>query len=201
MVILPASFAGSPRAQQQAFQDAMAVVAKFGYPSLLITMTTNPKWRKTVDNIPIGDQATNHPMLVSRVFKCKSDALLDDIINVRIFGVGAAKLAVIEFQKRGLPHIHILIILIDADRIRDAQQIDRIVSAEIPSPAQEPELYDLVSRHTIHGPCGALNPNAPCMVDGKCTKGFSKPLAEETIIFESDRITYSRRANGPRIRQ
>ncbi|KAJ8950908.1 hypothetical protein NQ318_008346 [Aromia moschata] len=172
MVILPSSFAGSPRAQQQAFQDAMAVVAKFGYPSLFITMTTNPKWREIVENIPVGDQATNHPMLVSRVFKCKSDALLDDIIKRAYLRSGRCQAGRHRIPKRGLPHIHILIILIDADRIRDAQQIDRIVSAEIPSPTQEPDLYDLVSRHMIHGPCGALNPHAPCMVDGKCTKGF-----------------------------
>ena len=40
----------------------------------------------------------------------------------------------IEFQKRGLPHAQILLYLADADKPRTAEDIDRLVSAEIPDP-------------------------------------------------------------------
>jgi len=42
-VILPSSFSGSPRAMQQLYQDAMAIVAKYGKPDLFVTYTCNPK--------------------------------------------------------------------------------------------------------------------------------------------------------------
>ena len=42
-VILPSSFAGSPTAMQQNYQDAMAVVAKYGKPDLYLTYTWNPE--------------------------------------------------------------------------------------------------------------------------------------------------------------
>ena len=41
MVILPSSFRGSPRVLLQNYQDAMAIVAKYGKPDLFITFTCN----------------------------------------------------------------------------------------------------------------------------------------------------------------
>lgn len=38
-VILPSSFTGSPRNMQQLYQDAMAIVCKFGKPDLFLTYT------------------------------------------------------------------------------------------------------------------------------------------------------------------
>jgi hypothetical protein len=36
----------------------------------------------------------------------------------------------------------------------------------------------------IHGSCGAQNINSPCMMNGKCTKYFSKKFNDNTIIDE-----------------
>ena len=61
---------------------------------------------------------------------------------------------VIEFQKRGLPHSCILIILHPDDIPRTSEQIDQIVKAEIPQdPLFQPLLYQSVTKHMIHGPC------------------------------------------------
>ena len=69
MVILPSSFHGSPRAMQQNYQDAMAIIAKFGKPDLFITFTCNPKSQSIMENLPPGVAAANRPDLVARVFK------------------------------------------------------------------------------------------------------------------------------------
>merc|ERR1711867_40045 len=46
----------------------------------------------------------------------------------------------------------------------------------------------------IHGPCGNLNPTAPCMKEGKCTKGFPKPFLANTVVdSNSTYATYRRR--------
>jgi hypothetical protein len=42
MVVLLATFAGSPRHMNQLYQDSMALVRKFGKLDLFITMTCNP---------------------------------------------------------------------------------------------------------------------------------------------------------------
>ena len=42
--VLPATHQGSPRQQHQSYQDAMALVRKYGKPDLFIAMTANPEW-------------------------------------------------------------------------------------------------------------------------------------------------------------
>ena len=51
IVILPSSFQGSPRAMQQNFQDAMAIVSKYGRPDIFLTFTCNPKNSDIVENL------------------------------------------------------------------------------------------------------------------------------------------------------
>ena len=70
---------------------------------------------------------------------------------------------VTEFQKRGLPHVHMLLIFDNNDKLHDPQNYDSIVRAEIPNKAEEPQLHEAVLKHMIHGPCGTLNPRSPCM--------------------------------------
>ena len=52
-------------------QDAMAVMRHGKRPDLFITMTCNPQWRESQENLLPGQDATNCPDLVARVFKGK----------------------------------------------------------------------------------------------------------------------------------
>lgn len=65
-----------------------------------------------------------------------------------------AHLLVVEFQKRGLPHAHILLIMKDQDkpRLNDVANIDNIVSAELPDAETKPHMFEMVSKHMMHGP-------------------------------------------------
>ena len=92
-----------------------------------------------------------------------------------------ALIYVIEWQKIGPPHVHILGICDDKSKPRTVEDYDRIVCAEIPDREQFPELYKTVTTLMMRGPCGFSNPNSPCMVDGKCSKQFPKEFGGKNI--------------------
>jgi len=73
-------------------------------------MTANPKWPKIIHSLFSGQTATDCPEIVSQVFEQKKKALLK-LIDNDFFGTTVAHIHTIEFQKRGLSHIHLLIFL------------------------------------------------------------------------------------------
>ena len=51
VVVLPSTYVGSPRALKENFEDAMAIIKRYGKPDLIITFTCNPKWREITENL------------------------------------------------------------------------------------------------------------------------------------------------------
>ncbi|UYV70293.1 hypothetical protein LAZ67_7002421 [Cordylochernes scorpioides] len=194
--ILPSSFPGSSRAMQQNYQDAMAIVRKFGRPDLFVTFTCDPRWTDIVENLLPNQNPSDRPDLVARVFNLKLQQLLHEIVSQHVLGVVIARVHVVEFQKRGLPHAHMLFMLREEDKPRDRDAIDRLVCAEIPSPTMQVQLYDMVRKHMIHGPCGNFNLHSPCMSDGKCTKDFPKSFLQLTEANNNGYPRYRRRDDG-----
>ena len=99
MIIFPSSFESSLRIMQQQYQDAMAIVTKYGKPDLFITMTCNPKWADNTNNLQHWQKVENRPDLVARVFNIKLNAILNDICKFYLFGKVIAKIHLIEFLK------------------------------------------------------------------------------------------------------
>lgn len=130
----------------QNYQDSMAIVCKYGKPDLFITFTCNPNWQEILDNLQ-GTKKEHRPDLIARNFKLKLEELLDDITRKHIFEIPSAWFYNIEFQKRGLPHAHMLIILRNEDKPRSTVDYDKFVCAEIPDPDKDQELFKTVSKN------------------------------------------------------
>jgi hypothetical protein len=202
--VLPATFVGGPRYMHQKMQDGMAIVQKYGIPAYFHTMTCNPKCpaiqRELFNYVDEAGEpterkqtASDRPDIVARVF----NLLIKDLINTvkgGLLGRYVAHVGTLEMQKRGLPHIHILIWVHPEDSPRRGDTIDQRVRAEIPNPEEEPELHAKVKAHMIHGPCGSLNPNSPCMKNGKCSKGFPKDFQRDTVTTDKAFPVYRRRS-------
>ncbi|KAG5536765.1 hypothetical protein RHGRI_024259 [Rhododendron griersonianum] len=75
-------------------------------------------------------------------------------------------------------------------------QVDKVVCAEFPDPVEDPSLFDTVKGCMVHGPCGARNPQAACMENGKCTKKYPKAFSETTTTDQDGYPIYRRRNDG-----
>jgi hypothetical protein len=189
--ILPSTFSGSTRNMQQHLQDALAINHYYGGGDLFITMTANPSWPEVEAELLYGQKPPDHPDLTVRVFHAKLRSLIRDI-KAGVLGAWAAYFYTIEFQKRGLPHAHIIVFLKPHAKLHTPEDIDSLMSSEFPT--YDDTLLELVQKLMIHGPCGTHNHKAVCMVNGVCSKGFPKPFREETLITD-DSYAHTRRRN------
>ena len=101
----------------------------------------------------VGDQSVSERYdVISRVFRLKLKAMMADF-KKGVLGKCAAEIMCVEWQKRGLPHAHIMLFFAPGDKLTTTEQYDTVVCAEIPDPATEPVLHERVLRFMIHGPC------------------------------------------------
>ncbi|XP_058774354.1 uncharacterized protein LOC131648630 [Vicia villosa] len=195
-VALPSSYVGSRRFMDQLYFDGMEICSYVGFPDLFITFTCNPNWTEIQRVLSSANlKASDRPDLITRILKLKFDALLSDLTKKSIMGKVLAYMYTIEFQKRGLPHAHILIFLHPSSKYPTPADIDRIISAEIPNKDTDEELYNLVKSHMIHGPFGNAFRNTTCMKEGKCSKYFPKEFRRDTIVDQDGYPVYRRRDN------
>ncbi|XP_020972552.1 uncharacterized protein LOC110269208 [Arachis ipaensis] len=113
-----------------------------------------------------------------------------------LYIISFAVVYTIEFQKHGLPHAHILLFLHHDDKFPTEKDMDRIISAEIPNKVNDPLYYEAVEKHMMHGPCGSIRKDSPCMKNGQCMRHFPKRFVASTTIDEDGYPVYRRRDDG-----
>ncbi|XP_024993209.1 uncharacterized protein LOC112526951 [Cynara cardunculus var. scolymus] len=196
--MLPASFIGGPRDIRRRFLDAMTLVQDDGKPDIFLTMTCNPKWPEILKELLSGQTAPDLPDLVARVFCAKLEDMKDQLFKKHIFGKVGAYVYVIEFQKRGLPHAHFLLIMTPEHKMTNLDHYDKSVCAKIPDPTRYPQMHELVVQHMMHGTYGHLRPSSPCMQGEpkKCRFRYPKQSNDKTMQAEDSYPSYRWRNNG-----
>ena len=116
---------------------------------------------------------------------------MDFIVKHEVFGSVCCWMYSVEWQKRGLPHAHILIWLYNKIT---SDEIDDVICAEIPRADVDKDLHAVVIKNMIHGPCGTLNLNSRCMIDGKCSKQYPRAFTVNTVTGDDGYPRYRRRS-------
>ncbi|GJE90163.1 ATP-dependent DNA helicase PIF1 [Phanerochaete sordida] len=188
-IYLPSSFLGSNRWASEQIADSLAIAAHFGTPTFFITMTCNPKWREITSQLRPGQTHTHVPLVVARVFKQKLRRL-EQLLASMFPQAGRVVYLVhsVEFQKRGLPHAHILV-KYAADCV-SPDAIDSVISAEMPVNDDDARL---VRSHMLH-----KHPSAYCQREKngvtECRFHYPHPIRPTTTIDPSGRVLYRRRS-------
>ena len=188
LTILSSSYLGSPRHMHEKPQDAFTYVLHYGCPDLFITFPCNPAW----DDIQQLLFQGNHQWrdIRARVFRQKLKSLINFIVKHKVFGSMCCWMYSVEWQKRGLPHLHILVW--HYNKI-SPNEIDNVICAEIPDADIDKDFHEIVTKRRIHGPCVMLNQNLPCMMDRRCSKRYPQALVSNTVTGTHGYPLYRRR--------
>ena len=208
---IPSSVRGSPAYRREKVDMGMAQIYFFGPPTLFITMTANPQWIEIQSNLAPGQQWYHDPYLVNLVFLKKLQLMLDEIKQGRYFGGRRAVYIqyTIEFQKRGLPHAHILIRL-EGAQPSTATDVDELVCATRAPRCQSQckrcyqcMLHQSVEKHMIHAcypdrcfknktlkECAYGFPFQPCITSFVGDDGFwilrRKSGDQQVVMYNAD---------------
>ena len=191
---LPASFLASYKWYIRLRLNSMATVRNHGFPDYFITLTANAKWHEIQDNLQYKDPrnlanwtkdynlkknetSIHRPDLVARVFGRKMEEFENLLMKKHVLGVVVNLIYIVEWQKRGLPHLHSIVTIKDSHRTKSIREINKVVCAEIPDRDKNPVLYQTVLEYAIHGPC-----HRKCKLEkGKCPKRFPKLYRDITL--------------------
>jgi hypothetical protein len=92
--------------------------------------------------------------------------------------------------------MHLLIFCRQEFKIRNPADVNTFICARWPDVSAEPLLFDTVKCCMVHGSCGVLNPAAPCVENGRCTKGFPKAFQDHTSMDDGGYSLYCRPNDG-----
>jgi hypothetical protein len=186
------------------------LVIHFGKPDLFVTFTANPTWEEVVGALFERQSTANRPNIIARVFRAKLKDLIKLIKSNKAFGKIRALIYTIKYQKRGLPHAHILIFLDSGHAFSEPELIDNLILAELPDQRLDPDrsLTAIVKQMIVHGLCGPLKPGAACMRKTNpnapltYSKRFPKLFTKETTVGSNGYPEYRRRhvVNGVEVR-
>ncbi|XP_037404606.1 uncharacterized protein LOC119267340 isoform X1 [Triticum dicoccoides] len=107
--IMPVSYAGKLRYMTENFHDAVAVSRVHGLLDIFTDFTYDPNWPEIVQGLEHGQQAVDEADFTAQVYQLKLLEYVEKIKTGQVFGPVVTVLHCVDFQKRTLPHAHILV--------------------------------------------------------------------------------------------
>jgi hypothetical protein len=179
----------------------MYLITHFGKSNFFVIFTANLNWEEIIIALFKDQTITDRPNIIARVFRAKLKDLISQIRNDEVFGIVPALIYTVKYQKKGLPHAHIIIFLTGGHAFSEPEAIDNLIRAELPDRTLDPNksLTEIVKQVMVHGLYKSLKPGAICMkkayanVPLTCSKRFPKLFANKTIVNKNGYPKYRRR--------
>ena len=170
-------------------QNVFALIRIFDKFIFFIIFICNSNWKKIKRDLFVDVFAINRSNFVARVFQLKLKKFMKNFTKNHVLNETKTHIYVIEFQKRNLFHVHILIIA-NFENDVNSKNVDKIVKTIIFDSKKNRKFYDLIFKHMIHKNC-LKNANVVCHDEkNNCIKYFFKSLCEKIDL--NDFSNYSK---------
>jgi hypothetical protein len=184
---IPASLTDSAEYWGEVATKCFAISTQFGAPTFFLTFTMNPYWCE-FEALKRGPGTYSDSAMAAIVFKMKLSALMNFIQTEEVLGTVRAFVWRVEYQRRGLPHAHILF-WTNCDTM-DMAVIDRIVNVRFAkrSPFYEhqemvTDFRTLIRKYQLHSHSKRCKgPN------GSCKYGYPQKPAVATSLQGHDYV-------------
>ncbi|GBP36901.1 hypothetical protein EVAR_23203_1 [Eumeta japonica] len=160
---------------------------------LICHIYVHPEWPEIKAELLPDQRSFDRHDIISRVFHLKMKKFLNLFVKDEIFGKVKCYMASVEWQKRGLPHCHLLFWL---ETKIQPDEIDSVIVAELPNQQNDPILYDIVTKNMVHGPCGEHNLSAPFQAIKYICKYINKGSDQATFGVRNPNDEVENYVNG-----
>ncbi|KAG5666270.1 hypothetical protein PVAND_017605 [Polypedilum vanderplanki] len=195
------SLRGSAAYWRTAFNELTAMIRNIGPPTWFITLSCNDlHWHDMIKALLIADGRPDedpskinidevqrlieiYPVVLSRHFSRRVKAFMKYIKkNARVLGGKVIDYWWrIEFQKRGSPHLHLVVWIENPPSFETPEGIeliDQVVSCHYPSEQENPELHNLVKKNQRHQHTHTCHKNN----SQNCRFAFPRQPSQQTRI-------------------
>ena len=194
-IVVPPSLKGSAPYWRKKLKELEAMAARLGAGTFFLTMTANLDWDE-IQERKLTDSPLDDPVIVEQVFEEKLQSFYSKLKHNLIFPEACyiAHWGRVEYQKRGLPHTHIIIWL-DISAEENSREWQQFMDRYIKTDFNDFHLY-YPETDTMNRDFPSLNQllflekmqrahthnHTPdyCMKSGHCRFHFPKPPIDTT---------------------
>jgi hypothetical protein len=197
---MPNSWVGSRSYMEKQYANLLTIARYMGRPpDFFVTFTMNPESSAVKNSLKPGEDPMTRPDVIIRVWEELSAEFFKDLMERDVLGKVVAYAKVLEHQKRGFPHNHILLWVEETPDKGTPEWVNRYISAEIPDLPEDDDrseaaeqmrrLHRIITTQNLH----TCTERTGCWVNGKCTKRFPKKYSYQTVLSSGQFPLYSRR--------
>ena len=194
---------GSPQYWSLTLSDLFAMIRQLGVPTWFCSFSAaDARWIDLLHyladyhKMPRKSKYTwnetnfllkSNPVMVARIFDRRFRAFMKELILSKCQALGEVSdyFYRVEFQKRGSPHIHMVVWIKNAPKYGENSEeqvvkfIDKYISCEMPEEKKDPILYEIINKVQTHSKLHSKS----CKRRNKiCRFLFPKPISRQTFI-------------------
>ena len=181
IIILSFNFTENFRYMKIKKQNVLILIRTFEKSTFFLIFTCNSHWMKFTRDLSSEIKKENRFDFIVRVFQLKLKKLMKNLIKKHVLREIKIHIYVIEFQKRNLFHVHILIINHSKNDVT-ATNVDVVVQIIISDKIENFDFYKLMTKHMIHKNCKDKIDVICHDKNDQCTKRFLKQMINVTNL-------------------